>query len=149
MEKEDGFKEMVKLLPEGRQEKAMELKAFRRAREIKSPEQLLRRMLLYLTEGTSFAKTSALLSLSGEVNITKVSPYERMRNSRDWLEWLCKNIYGQAGLIAPKPKFLENKNVILIDGTNEVKCGVRKQCYNTLCPRLILSLRKRIATYER
>jgi hypothetical protein len=129
MEKEEWFEQIVKLLPEGWQEKAIELKAFRRAREIKSPKQLLKCILLYLTEGTSFAKTSALLSLSGEVNIVKMSLYERMRNSREWLKWLCQNICRQAGLIAPKPLFLENRNVILVDGTDEVKCGVRKQCY--------------------
>jgi hypothetical protein len=95
MEKAERFKEIVKLLPEGRQEKAKELKAFRRAKEIKSPEQLLKCILSYLTEGTSFAKTSALLRISGEADITKVSPYERMRNGRAWLEWLCKNIRRQ------------------------------------------------------
>jgi hypothetical protein len=28
-----------------------------------------------------------------------------------------------------KPKWLKKKNVILVDGTEDVKCGVRRQCY--------------------
>ena len=57
----DRFKQLLGLLPEGWEAKAKELGAFQRAREIKSPEELLRLILLYLTEGKSFAGTSALI----------------------------------------------------------------------------------------
>jgi hypothetical protein len=46
-----GFKQVLDLLPEGWEEKAKELGALQRAREIKTPEELLRLNLLYLTKG--------------------------------------------------------------------------------------------------
>jgi hypothetical protein len=84
---------------------------------------------LYLTEGKSFAGTSAIARLSGETELSKVAIFKRMRNSASWLKWLCENIYRQAGLIAAKPAWLKGKNVILIDGSEDIKCGVRRQCY--------------------
>ncbi|MDR0312822.1 MAG: hypothetical protein LBI14_04430 [Treponema sp.] len=56
MGRENGqFKRLLKLLPEGWEGKARELGALQRPREIRTPEELLRLILLYLTEGRSFA----------------------------------------------------------------------------------------------
>jgi len=123
------FKQLLRLLPEGWEEKARELGAFERAREIKTPEELLRLILLYLTEGRSFAGTSAIARLSGETEPSKVALFKRMRNSASWLQWLCENIYRRAGIITAKPKWLGNRNVIVVDGSEDIKCGVRRQCY--------------------
>jgi hypothetical protein len=123
------FEQLLKKLPEGWEAKAKELGALQRAREIQTPEELLRLILLYLTEGRSFAGTSAIIKLGGEADISKVAVFKRMRNSAAWLQWLCENMYRQTGLIAEKPKWLKNKNVIIVDGTEDVKCGVRRQCY--------------------
>jgi len=60
---EERFKQVLRLLPEGWESKTKELGALQRAREIKTPEELLRLILLYLTEGKSFAGTSALIQL--------------------------------------------------------------------------------------
>ena len=123
------FDEIVRLLPEGWEENAQELGAFRRARKIKSARELLRLILLYLTEGKSFAGTSALLELSGDASLNKMAVFKRMRNSARWLQWLCETICRQEGLIASKPAWLKNRTVLLLDGTEDVKCGVRRQCY--------------------
>ena len=123
------FEQLLKLLPEGWEAKARELGALRRAREIKTVEELLRLILLYLTEGKSFRGTSAVMRLSGEADMSDVAIIKRMRNSAAWLQWLCENIYREAGLIAAKPKWLKKKNVLLVDGSEDVKCGVRRQCY--------------------
>ena len=47
------FEQVLPLLPEGLVSKAKELDALQRTREIKTPEELLRLILLYLTEGKS------------------------------------------------------------------------------------------------
>ena len=117
------------MLPEGWEAKAKELGALRRPREIKTPEELLRMILLYLTEGKSFRGTSALMQLGGEGRISDVAVLKRMRNSASWLQWLCENICRQAGLIVTKPKWLEKKTVLLVGGSEDAKCGVRRQCY--------------------
>ena len=126
---EDRLEQIFEMLPEGWEAKAKELGALRRSREIKTPEELLRMILLYLTEGKSFRGTSALMQLSGEGRISDVAVLKRMRNSACWLQWLCENIYRQAGLTVPKPKWLKKKTVLLVDGSEDVKCGVRRQCY--------------------
>ena len=123
------FEQVLRLLPEGWEAKAKELGALQRAREIKTPEELLRLILLYLTEGKSFAGTSAITLLSGDAALNKMAVYKRFRNSADWLQWLCEHICRQAGLIVEKPAWLKGKNVQLVDGTEDVKCGVRRQCY--------------------
>ena len=125
----DRFEQLLKLLPEGWEEKAKELGALQRAREIKTPEELLRMILLYLTEGKSFAGTTVIRQLSGEKKISKVAVFKRMRNSDVWLQWMCENIYRKARFTVQRPKWLGDKNVLLVDGTEEVKCGVRRQCY--------------------
>jgi len=125
----DSFKQLLRLLPEGWEEKAKELGAFARAREIKTPGELLRLILLYLTEGKSFAGTSAIAQMSGGAELSKVALFKRMRNSAAWLKWLCENIYRKAGLIVSKPQWLKNKNVTIVDGSEDVKCGIRRQCY--------------------
>jgi len=126
---EKRFEELLHLLPEGWEEKAKELGALQRAREIKTAEELLRLILLYLTEGKSFRGTSALMRLGKEAEISDVAVLKRMRNSAVWLQWLCENIYRQAGLIVKKPAWLKKKKVKIVDGSENVKCGVRRQCY--------------------
>jgi hypothetical protein len=125
----DRFKQLMKLLPDEWEQKAKELGALQRAREIKTPEELLRIILLYLTEGKSFAGTTAIRELSGEKKISKVAIFKRMRNSDVWLQWLCEHIYRKAGFTVQRPAWLGNKNVHLVDGTEDIKCGVRRQCY--------------------
>jgi hypothetical protein len=123
------FTEILNMLPEGWEAKAKELGAFCRAREIQSPRELLRLILLYLTEGKSFAGTSALAQLSSGVELSKVALFKRMRNSADWLRWLCENIYRRSGILEKKPEWLKERKVKIVDGSENVKCGVRRQCY--------------------
>ena len=126
---EERFEQLLKKLPEGWEAKSKELGAFQRAREIQTPAELLRLILLYLTEGKSFAGTSAITALSGEAAMSKVAVFKRITRSAAWLQWLCENIYREGGLTVPKPKWLKKRNVKLVDGSEVVKCGVRRQCH--------------------
>jgi len=142
----DRYKQLLKFLPEGWEAKAKELGAFKRSRKIKSPQELLRLVLLYLTKGKSFAGTSALMRLLGDASINKMAVFKRIRKCGEWLKWICQHIYRQAGLLVEKPKWLEGKNVLLIDGSEEVKRGDAKQYFMlhysielfTLCAREFL-----------
>jgi hypothetical protein len=123
------FERLMEVMPEGWEEKAKELGALRRAREIKTPEDLLRLIFLYLTEGKSFAGTSAIARMGGEFKLNKIAVYKRIRSSAEWLKWLCENIYRQSGLLTGKPEWLKGKNVCLIDGSEDVICGSRKSYF--------------------
>ena len=116
---ESRFEQLLKMLPEGWEAKAKELGAFRRARGIKTPAGLLRLILLYLTEGKSFAGTRALLQLSHEAEICKTAVFKRIQNSGEWLRWICENIYRRAGLLIEKPQWLKDRDVLLIDGSED------------------------------
>jgi len=96
---------------------------------VKTPGELLRLLLLYFTEGKSFAGTAALAKVSGLADISKVALFKRMRNSKDWLKWLGQNVYRRAGLTTAKPAWLKDRDALLVDGSEDVKCGVRRQCY--------------------
>jgi len=125
----DRFEELLDLLPEDWEAKAKELGALLRAREIKTAEELLRLILLYLTEGKSFRGTSALMQLSGEAQLSDVAILKRFRNCGDWLQWLCENIYRKSGLIVAKPEWLQGKNVKAVDASEVVKCGAVRECH--------------------
>ena len=126
---EKGFKQLRELLPEGWEEKAKELGALQRARQIKTPEELLRLNLLYLTEGKSMAGTSALTNLLGEAKMSKIAVFKRIQNSGEWMQWMCKTIYRGAGLLIEKPQWLEDRNVLLIDGSEDIKGGAERQYF--------------------
>jgi len=126
---EERFEQLLKMLPEGWEAKAKELGAFGRARVIQTPADLLWLILLYLTEGKSFAGTSAIGTLTGEAAMNKVAVFKRIMHSAAWLQWLCENIYRQGGLIVEKPQWLGDKDVKLVDGSEVIKCGVRRQLH--------------------
>jgi hypothetical protein len=50
-----------------------------------------------------------------------------MRASAAWLQWLCENIFRNGGLIGAKPEWLKNRNVMVVDKSEAVKCGIRRQ----------------------
>jgi hypothetical protein len=121
------FKAILEILPEGWEGKAKELGALIRARNIKTAEELLRLIVLYLTEGKSIAGTSAIIQLSGEVTINKNATYKRIQNSAQWLEWLCTNLVRQEGLVVEKPLWLGGRDVCLVDGSEVVYGGAIKR----------------------
>ena len=125
----DWYTQLLGLLPTGWEAKAKETGALRRRRGIQTAADLLRLILLYMTEGVSFAGTVALARLSEIAEISKVALYKRLRNSGAWLQWLCQHVYRQAGLTVEKPEWLKGREVIIVDGSETVKCGVRRQCY--------------------
>ena len=86
-------------------------------------------ILLYLSEGKSLAGTSALLQLANGAKLTKEAVAKRIRNSAEWLRWMCENIFRRAGLLVKKPEWLKDKNVLLIDGSEVVKHGKKQQSH--------------------
>ena len=126
-ERKDQIKQLMELLPEGWQAQAKEPGAFRRAREVKSPADLLRLIVLYLTEGRSYAGTSALLGVTKTMKLNKVAVFKRIRNSGMRLKWLCQGVYRRQGMIIERPEYLAGKNICLIDGSEVATGGEKKK----------------------
>lgn len=117
------FSIITELLPEGWEEASRETGAFGRSRKIKNPEELLRLNLLYLTNGGSFGKTSAMLKLTEGNSLNKTAVYERVQKSADWLKWLCLNLSRQEGFLASPPEWLADRRVSIVDASDESKPG--------------------------
>jgi hypothetical protein len=123
------FEELLGLMPVGWEQKASELGAWERSREIKDAKDLLLVNFLYLTSTPSFGKTAAILQLEGNIHLTKNAVYERIRGSETWLKWLCQNICRGSGLLAEKPGWLGDKRVCLIDASDQAVYGSGKSDY--------------------
>jgi hypothetical protein len=111
------FESLLALLPEGWEAAAKETGAFQRGRVVVSAKDLLRIIMLYLTEGVSFAGTCALGKVSAAFSLTKKALWSRIKNSGEWLRWICERIYRERRLVEEKPVWLEGKNVLLIDAS--------------------------------
>jgi hypothetical protein len=109
--------EMIKrYMPQDWEEKCKELGALQRGREIKTPEELLTLILLYMTEGESLQMTSAMMKLAG-VSVNKNAVHERIKNSWKWLSYLSKKVCEETGCLTEKPEWLGEKEVCLVDGS--------------------------------
>jgi hypothetical protein len=123
------FEALLSLLPMGWEQKARELGALERSREVKDAKDLLLVNFLYLTSTPSFGKTAALLQLEGNIHLTKNAVYERIGGSEAWLKWLCQNIFRGSGLLVEKPEWLKDKRVCLIDASDQAVYGSKKSDY--------------------
>ncbi|MDR2476412.1 MAG: hypothetical protein LBD18_01325, partial [Treponema sp.] len=93
---EAGFKRLLSVMPPGWEDKAKELGALVRSREIKDAVDLLQLVFIYMSEGKSFSGTAALLELAGVCSISKKAVFRRFQKSGEWLWWLCEHLYRNA-----------------------------------------------------
>ena len=119
------MKEIMKSLPEGWQAKAKELGAMeRKSGVIRSAETLLRLNMLYVTNGGSFQMAAQGLALTEGLKLSKVAAFKRIKNSGEWMRWMAKELCEGTGMAIPKPEFLGERHVVLIDASSEgVKGG--------------------------
>jgi hypothetical protein len=71
------FEELLNFMPFGWEQKARELGALIRSREIKDARDLFPVHFLYLTGTPSFGKTATILQLEGNIHLNKNAVYER------------------------------------------------------------------------
>ena len=108
---------MQSMLPSGWQQKCYDLKAIERGRLFKNPSDLLEMVFTYLTVTNSFGLTAGVMAAK-DVKISKVAVHQRFKASGDWLRWLVQGLIDKFGIILTKPKWLENKSVVLVDGSS-------------------------------
>ena len=120
------MEEILKLMPEGWKEAAKTQKALVRARNIKSPEELLRLNFLYQTHGGSYGLTSALTQISeDQTGLNKTAVENRIVRSASWLQWICKNLGQQEEFVVSPPEWLVGYNVNLVDASDYACNGSR------------------------
>jgi len=118
--------EITQYLPENWKELSKEAGAFTRARNIKTPEDLLALNMLYITNEGSFQITSAMMKLARGISVNKNAVYERITKSGEWLRRMSQSLCQTQGAGIKKPEFLGEKHVKLIDASDETTRGKDK-----------------------
>ena len=127
MDKE--WEEIKKYLPEGWEEKAKELSALTRRREIKTADELLALNLLHVKDGGSYQATSALVKLTAGISLDKNAVYHRIKSSWRWLRWLTEGVCRKQGITIPKPAYIGDKHVRIINASNISVSGSKTSDY--------------------
>ena len=108
---------LLRFLPEGWEERAYELGALKRRKKIKSPEILLRVLLIHFADGKSLRTTAAYARETEICDINDVALLHRLRVSEDWLHWMVMELQKEL----KGPVLTENTNkkyrIRLVDGT--------------------------------
>jgi hypothetical protein len=110
---------LQRFLPGGWEEQAKLCGAMRRARYIKSPEAVLRILLLHLANGCSLAETAARAQVAGLGSISAVGVFKRLRAAGPWLRWLAQQERGAAAL----PLGALGRRVRAVDATTVCEPG--------------------------
>ena len=92
MKQKTNIEELIKRLPAGYEQSCIETKALERKREIKTPVDLIRLVLIYLTGGYSQLEMSVLARTLGIANISDVAFLKRFAKCKDWLSWMLSRI---------------------------------------------------------
>lgn len=143
--------EIIEYLPLNWRELARETKAFTRARNIKTVEDLLALNMFYITNDGSFQVTSAMMKLAHGISVNKNAVYERILASGEWLRRMAEALCQNVGASYAKPEFLSGKRVKLIDASDETTKGADKttwrlhyafDLFDFSCPHMELSTNK-------
>lgn len=113
------IEELTKYLPDNWEKLAFERKAFTRARNLKTVEDLLALNMLYITNNGSFGLASSMMKLTRGISLNKNAAYKRIAASGEWLRSMAEELCKIQGATIEKPEFLGNKNVKLIDASDE------------------------------
>lgn len=85
---EEDWELVKRILPEQWEQKARELGAFRRGREIADPSTLLRVMLIHLAQGCGLRETAVRAQHGGLVSVSDVAILKRLKGCGAWFEWM-------------------------------------------------------------
>lgn len=108
---------LLRFLPEGWQDKARELGAFRRAREFCDAGQLLRTLLIHLAGGSSLKETSLRASSGGLAQVSSVAIWKRLRHSGEWLRWMSQELMSQWVADKSRRALPARYRIRLVDGS--------------------------------
>ncbi len=89
---------LTRFLPENWQELAQDTGALRGLRKDKSPESLLRTLLIHLGCGHSLRETVVRARQSQISDLSSVALYKRLKKSRDWLKAMCIELFQEHGI---------------------------------------------------
>jgi hypothetical protein len=84
------------MLPLGWEGKARELGAFLRGRQIRTPQVLLKILLIHLSQGCSLRETALRAREGGLAELSDVAVMKRLRRSGSWFSWMLNALQKEA-----------------------------------------------------
>jgi hypothetical protein len=113
--------QVVTRLPDNVQHQAMQLKAFKRSRQIGCATDLLRGLLAYVYTVHSFQHLSIWSVLVGLADVSANDWRKRLQRASAWLSWLLQEVLAVSTAVSPWLVRGGWRRILLIDGTH-VKC---------------------------
>jgi len=123
------IEELIKRLPKGYEEACYETKAIERVREIKTPIDLMRLVLIYLTGGHSQLEMSVIASQLGIADIADTAFLKKFAKCRGWLEWIVSKIIPKPIVEYSCPKWFESYTITAIDASDVTEKGRSKRVF--------------------
>lgn len=108
---------LTRYLPEGWEGKGKELGVIIRKREFQNMSDVLRVILMHLTDNSSLKETALRASLGDIVDVSQVAILKKLKKSSEWLSWMVKQMVSQSGIDIEPPENFAGYNVRAIDAS--------------------------------
>jgi hypothetical protein len=112
---EENWKVLVSLFPPEWQKMAWRSGAVQRLRGLPSPDVLLRMLMLHVARGYSLRETVVRAKLANWTDISDVALLKRLRNSEEWLRFLCVELLREN--LAHRLDGAISQTIRIVDGT--------------------------------
>jgi len=121
--------ELMARLPEGYEEASRSSKAFKRVREIKTAQDLIKLIFLYVTGGYSQLEMSVIAGSLGIAEISDVAFLKRFAKCREWLEWIISQIIPASIIEYSVPTSFEGYTLVALDASDVTEKGKAKRIF--------------------
>lgn len=121
--------ELIARLPKGYVEASRSTKALKRKRGIKSAEDLIKLILLYLTGGYSQIEMSIIAKSLGIAEMSDVAFLKRFSKCQAWLEWIVSQIIPSSIIEYKLPKSFESYTIVALDANDVSEKGRAKRIF--------------------
>jgi len=123
------IEKLLELLPRGYEDACYETKAIERRRNIKSPMDLMKICLIYLSQKCSLLEMSETVYLMGMGKLSDVAFMKRFAHCGEWFRWILERIAPQKIIEYKKPKSMEKYTFVAFDASDITEKGATKRIW--------------------